>query len=521
MNKKRKINLAYFWAMIAVTTLLVFVSLALALLPRPSESELENRELAAFPKFTVESYLDGSFTRDLTKWFADTVPLRDNLVELSGQIKELEGIRQDNVKFHGNVEIVKADDSDEIPEVIVTTAPPKAEIAEADTAVTEVLVTEAPAVTIPGLSETVTAPPAEDQTMEFDNNGIVTVGDRSFMLFGGSKSQGKYYADVLNAYKISLGENVNVYNMVVPTAVEFYLPAQYSDYSNSELTQIKNIYENLVGVTPIDAYSKLASHTGEDIYLKTDHHWSQLGAYYASTAFAEVLGETVQPITDFEAISRDGFVGSLYGYTNDIKIKESPEVFTYYKQPLPYTTEFFNYDTLTSRGFGQLIYEAAAVDNSYAMFIGMDAVHTHVVTENKNGKRLTVFKESFGNALIPELIPYFEEIYVIDIRFFGMNAIDYMKQKNITDVLFINNIFAANTQSLIKHIDDLRFGSVGVKTETIATTAETPVTTAPIVESVTAAETVVAETLPAETLPPETLPPESSPPAMPTLLSPE
>jgi hypothetical protein len=281
-----------------------------------------------------------------------------------------------------------------------------------------------------------------------------------------------------------------------------------------------------VGVTPIDAYSKLASHTDEDIYLKTDHHWSQLGAYYASTAFAEVLGETVQPITDFEEISREGYVGSLYGYTNDIKIKNSPETFTYYKQPLPYTTEFFNYDTLTSRGFGQLIYEAAAVDNSYAMFIGMDAVHTHVVTENKNGKRLAVFKESFGNALIPELIPYFEEIYVIDIRFFGMNAIDYMKEKNITDVLFINNIFAANTASLIKHIDDLRFGPVGLKTTTVAEETTVAETTAPVTalaETTTVAETTTAPpvenvTVAAETLPVET---ESAATEMPSLLPPE
>jgi hypothetical protein len=517
MNKKRKIKMAYFWAMIVIVTLLVFISLALALLPRPTESELENRELAKLPKFTVENYLNGSYTMELTKWFADTIPMRDNLVELSGEIKELEGIREDNVKFHGNVEIVNDEEIEPPPVVVVTTAPPV--INEAD------VTTTVPVVTEPGLSETVTAPPADDQTMEFDNNGIVTVGDRSFMLFGGSKAQGKYYADVINAYKAALGGDVNVYNMVVPTAVEFYMPPKYAEYSNSQLTQIKYIYDNLVDVTPVDAYSKLASHTDEDIYLKTDHHWSQLGAYYASTAFAEALGETVQPITDYEKVSREGYVGSLYGYTNDIKIKNSPETFTYYLQPLPYTTEFFNYDTLTSRGFGQLIYEAAAVDNSYAMFIGMDAVHTHIVTENKNGRRLTVFKESFGNALIPELIPYFEEIYVIDIRFFGMNAIEYMKQKKITDVLFVNNIFAANTQSLIKNIDDLRFGSVGVKvTEAPATTApvtaapvsaaaETstaPVTTAPPDPNDSITETVAAETLPLETVAemPSLLPPE-------------
>jgi hypothetical protein len=256
--------------------------------------------------------------------------------------------------------------------------------------------------------------------------------------------------------------------------VEFYLPKKYADYSNSELDQINNVYQNLKGVIPIDAYSKLAAHTNEDIYLKTDHHWSQLGAYYASTAFAEVLGDTPQPLSDYTKKVRHGFVGSLYGYTNDIKIKDSPEDFTYYLQPLPYKTYFYKYDTLKPEGEGHLIYEAATIDNSYAMFIGADAIHTKIVTENTNGRKLCVFKESFGNALIPELIPYFQEIYVIDIRFFGTNAIDYMKSKGITDVLFVDNIFAANTNSLINDINALRTGPVGVtKAKTVTTTAPT------------------------------------------------
>ncbi|MDR0991922.1 MAG: hypothetical protein LBL87_03375 [Ruminococcus sp.] len=446
----------YFRAMMFTLTLIVCVSLLLFLMPRPDESKTENRKLEPFPVLTFASYIDGSFCVNLTKWFADTVPFRDRIVELSGQIKEFEGIRRDNVKFHGDVNIVATEEVHYITRETVTTAPP--DFAEETAGATVVT----PAEVLP--EET------GAQTMEFDNNGIVTVGDRSFMLFGGNRIQGKYYADVLNAYKLALGENVNVYAMVVPTAVEFYLPEEYGDYSNSQKDQIDYIYANLSGVTPVDAYSKLAEHTDEAIYLKTDHHWSQLGAYYASTAFAEALGETPQPLSDYEAVTRTGYVGSLYGYTNDAKIMNSPEDFVYYRQPLPYKTYFYNYDTLQSRGQGQLIYEDAKIENSYGMFIGADAIHTKIVTENKNGKRLCVFKESFGNAVIPELIPYFEEIYVIDIRFFGMSAIDYMKQQNITDVLFINNIFAANTYSLINGINLLRTEAVGI---TEATTAET------------------------------------------------
>jgi hypothetical protein len=493
--------------MIAIITLFVFISLTLLLLPRPTVSELENRNLTEFPEFTLESYLDGSFTRNLTKWFADTVPFRDNLVEISGVIKEYEGIRQNNVKFHGNVELVATEPADETAETVdINTLPPVTAVPEQETAmpilpgetVNEPVLPQTAAVT--DITTGNTDKQAENgTTMEFDNNGIVTVGDRSFMLFGGNKTQGKYYADVLNAYKTALGEDVNVYNMLIPTAVEFYLPAEYAEYSNSELEQINYIYRNLSGVIPIDAYSKLSAHTDEPIYLKTDHHWAQLGAYYASTAFAELLGEDIQPLSDFEMKVRTGFVGSLYGYTNDIKIKDSPEEFAYYLQTFPYSTYFYKYDTLAPMGAGHLFYEKAPLDNSYGIFIGADAIHTQVVTENKNGKKLCVFKESFGNALIPELVPYFEEIYVIDIRFFGMNAIDYMKSKNITDVLFVNNIFAANTNLLINYLNALRSGPVGL---TSATTAETSVTETPAAEM--PAENAFA---PVQSAPPQTTAP--------------
>jgi hypothetical protein len=453
-------NKYYLCSMMFLIALLSVISVLLFILPRPTESVNENRTLASFPKFSYAAYIDGSYTKNLTAWFADTVPFRDNLVEISGQIKELEGIRRNDIKFYGDVNIVATEEVHYITQANET-APPDIYTAE-----NGVLPAVTPAETVP--AET------EKGVTEFDNNGIVTIGDRSFMLFGGNRVQGKYYADVLNAYKAAMGEDVNIFAMVVPTAVEFYLPAEFAEYSNSEKAQIDYIYQNLVGVTPVDAYSKLAAHTDEPIYLKTDHHWSQLGAYYASTAFAEALGETPQALSDYEKVERQGYVGSLYGYTNDIKIKENPEQFDYYIQPLPYKTYFYKYDTLQSMGSGHLIYEAAAIENSYAMFIGADAIHTKVITENKNGRRLCVFKESFGNALIPELVPYFEEIYVIDIRFFGMSAIDYMKQQGITDILFVNNIFAANTNSLINGINTLRSEAVGL---TEATTAETEIST--------------------------------------------
>ena len=56
--------------------------------PRSQVSELEKRQLATFPEFTFEKLFDGSFTNDVSSWFSDSEPYRDELMALSMQTKE-------------------------------------------------------------------------------------------------------------------------------------------------------------------------------------------------------------------------------------------------------------------------------------------------------------------------------------------------------------------------------------------------------------------------------------------------
>ena len=39
------------------------------------------------------------------------------------------------------------------------------------------------------------------------------------------------------------------------------------------------------GVDTVDMLTALAAHSGENIYYRTDHHWTSLGAYYAYCAW--------------------------------------------------------------------------------------------------------------------------------------------------------------------------------------------------------------------------------------------
>ncbi|MBQ9957166.1 MAG: hypothetical protein IJO99_06340, partial [Ruminococcus sp.] len=81
--------------------------------------------------------------------------------------------------------------------------------------------------------------------------------------------------------------------------------------------------------------------------------------------------------------------------------------------------------------------------SNYYMVFGGDQQITHVATECKNGRTLVIFKDSYGNALLPVLTSSFENIYLCDIRYFDLNAVEFIKQVGATDLLFAMNTFSA------------------------------------------------------------------------------
>ena len=50
------------------------------------------------------------------------------------------------------------------------------------------------------------------------------------------------------------------------------------------------------GATWADLYTPLMAHKDENIFYRTDHHWTSLGAYYGYTALADALGYTPVPL---------------------------------------------------------------------------------------------------------------------------------------------------------------------------------------------------------------------------------
>lgn len=446
--------------------------------PRSTVSELEKRELAKFPDFTVEKLMDGSFTSEVSAWFSDSEPFRDELMAVSMHIKDL--IRLDtgeeNITFH-------AGDSMIAPE----TEPGEGEtLPDGMETATET-------------DSTQTAIPELEENAKIANAGIIIVGSgekvRALMAYGGSGSGCTGYANAANKYKETFPD-VNIYCMVIPTAVEYYCPEKVRNRTRPQRPTIDNVISHLApGVKSVDIYETLREHAHEDIFLRTDHHWAPLGAFYAAQKFAQVAGVPFRPLTDYDRKVVHGYVGSMYGYSKDIAVKNAPEDFVYYvPRSVQYTTTYTNYtidENYRVIGMGRpyksvfFFHFKDGSGGAYCTFMGGDTKITCVRTSTHNGRRLIILKDSFGNALPGYLFYSFEEVHVIDSRYFTKNMVDYVRENGITDILFANNIFKAYSSATYSKYVRFLTQTNGIqkpvrdslKTTTPATQSDSPATT--------------------------------------------
>ena len=414
----------------------VVVAVALLLAPRSTISYEENRLLAEKPKFSLTSLLDGSYTSGWSEYYNDTVPFRSKLKKTISAMMQWTGVQsEEDTVFFGNVSQVKKKTTTPVTttESVETTVAVAA--AGNDETNTE------PAVTTTVV--TTTEDPNDEPAAEI-GEGIILDHKRAVCVYGGSFSVGQDYAETLNAYQQDLGSDVQVYSLVAPTAVSYYLPEEYANYTASETENIDNINSYLNGVKPVDAYNALKPHTAEAIYARTDHHWLPLGAYYAAEAFAKVADVPFASLSDYDTATKKDYVGSMYTYTESAVLLDNPEEFTYYIPKNKYKTTYYS-TSFTDPTEGDLLMNLDGYDNSmyYLVFMGGDDKITHVETDCKNGRTLVIFKDSYGNALVPCLTSSFENIYVCDMRYFELNAIDFCKQVGCTDLLFAMNTFSA------------------------------------------------------------------------------
>ncbi|SDB13277.1 DHHW protein [Ruminococcaceae bacterium FB2012] len=256
----------------------------------------------------------------------------------------------------------------------------------------------------------------------------------------------KKYVKVLNEYKKALGDDVNVYNLICPTASAYYMPEGKFEPSDHQHDTIKRIGEKLEGITNIDIFDTLAAHKNEYIYLRTDHRWQPLAAYYAMQKYDEIACDnSFRPLDyNYNKNVLEGFCGTMYDFTGYEEFVQNPDQLIYYEpeeNPDVYWKEINYWDktfTKIDEGKGHSFYfPVEEGKNAYTSLFGEDEDICEIKTACTNGRTLVMVKDSFGSAAVPFLLENYENIYVIDIRAIGTSIVDLAKKVNADDVLFM------------------------------------------------------------------------------------
>lgn len=297
-------------------------------------------------------------------------------------------------------------------------------------------------------------------------SGIILIGSGSTLRACGPASvtatSAAKYAAVANHYKEVFGDNVNIYCMPIPTAISFYCPDAAKSWSRPVAPAFNGLFAALKpNVCGVDCYTSLGQHANEAIYSRTDHHWAPLGGFYAARELARAAGVPFKGLDSYEKKVVTPYVGTMAMYAKDAAVKAAPEEFVYYvPKGINYTTTYITY---TLRNHKTIVKESAPKQgafflpfkgvSAYCTFMGGDSKITKVETGTHNGRRVLLIKDSFGNAVPGYLFFSFEQIHVIDSRYFNKNLVKYVEDNGITDIVLCNNITHASTDAICKNIE--------------------------------------------------------------------
>lgn len=232
-------------------------------------------------------------------------------------------------------------------------------------------------------------------------------------------------------------QNADVHVMMVPTkswVLREKLPAFAPHYKEQKfydaLQQKLEKEDVLISVEPV-----LDAHKEEEIYYRTDHHWTTLGAWYAYEQYTKAVGgdlQRAQGKKKFRCISKD-FYGTTYAKINYARQADKIEIY----EPADKLRVVYNMGEKKTKTLYDFSFLKTA--DQYSVFTGGNQAVLEITGGIKNGKTLLLIKDSFANSILPFLAEDYEKLVVVDLRQLNVSGDRLLEMFSPTDILILYN----------------------------------------------------------------------------------
>lgn len=229
---------------------------------------------------------------------------------------------------------------------------------------------------------------------------------------------------------------VNTTFSLVPRKVDVLtnkLPVYYSTERNETAWLMAAQHQEV----DIRELLKNESENGVEVFYKTDHHWSALGAYAVYKHLGTNIGYIPKEIEHFNLqLLADSFYGTTYS-TSGFFFSKGESIYAPYIDAERYQTTIVNID-YTFDGLYDTSY--LAKKDKYSVFLSGNNAHVKIVdTLDTSKETLLIIKDSFSHSLAPFLIEHYN-IELIDPRYYSGSIEHYIAENNISNVLFLFEI---------------------------------------------------------------------------------
>lgn len=267
-----------------------------------------------------------------------------------------------------------------------------------------------------------------------ENNGIYFGKDGTLFQRVEIKEEEKLLEKATYINKLAENVDVPVCFGLIPTASEVWEEKLPKGAKTEQQTKwIETLYQT-VDVDTIDFFKELEQHQEEEIFYKTDHHWTSLGAYYGANIIFEHLGIKNVDLSSYESrVVSEEFYGTLYSKSGAWWVKPD-EIRMYVPEQ---GKEVFS--TFSGEEESGKLYDYKKLDgkNKYAFFLGGNQPLCIVTSESGKNQKLLVVRDSYSDSLVPFLSERFGEIHLFDLRYNRLSIKNYVKENEIDQILVL------------------------------------------------------------------------------------
>ncbi len=273
-----------------------------------------------------------------------------------------------------------------------------------------------------------------------ESNGIY-LGKNGYLIENAASAREPGFSEnlaAINAFADKYKSSARVMMSVIPNAVSVcsqLLPPGAPVLDQKEL--IAQIRDTVSGhLEYIDLYDDMHAHSNENIYYKSDHHWTSLGARYAFDALKNVLDLEEEDPGFTEYVVTNDFSGTLASTSGAAYVKDPISIFVP-DNGLEYVVEYVGENRKKAT-----IFDSASLEGNskYEVFFGGNFPLIKIRTTAENKRNLLVIKDSYANAFMQFLLPYYGTIYMVDPRYYSDDINSLITTAEITDILILYNV---------------------------------------------------------------------------------